>query len=283
MTAVVRSSGSMRGVDGGARHTCSWTPAGSPCGLVVIAHGLAEHGARYDWFATRLASHGFVVHALDHRGHGRSEGRRADIVAFDGLVDDVGTLLDAAAASWPSLPRFLLGHSMGGAIAFDWALRHPGRLSGLLLSAPLLALDPGLPRWRVALLRLLARVAPGVGAVTLPSDTLSRDPAVVRAYDEDPLVFRGAIPARTVAELFARVGGFLERAPAMRTPVLILHGTGDRLVPAAQVRPVVAAIGAPDLTLKLYEGFYHEILNEPEREQVCDDILRWLQGHVAAA
>ncbi len=283
MTGVVRSSGSMRGVDGGLRHTCSWTPEGGPRGLVFIAHGLAEHAARYDWFATRLASQGFVVHALDHRGHGRSPGRRADIVAFDGVVDDLGALLDGVSAASPSLPRFLFGHSMGGAIAFEWALRHPGRLAGLLLSAPLLALDSQLPRWRVALLRWLARVAPGVGAVTLPSDTLSRDPAVVRAYDADPLVYRGAIPARTVAELFAHVAGFLGRAPAMRTPVFVLHGTGDRLVPANQVRPVVAAIGSPDRTLKLYEGFYHEILNEPEREQVCDDILRWLGEHSASA
>jgi alpha-beta hydrolase superfamily lysophospholipase len=277
MSAVVRASGSMRGSGGGALHTCSWTPSGSPVGVVVVAHGLAEHSARYDWFATRLALQGYVVHALDHRGHGRSEGRRADIGAFDDIVRDVGALFDRAAESSPSLPHFLLGHSMGGAIAFDWALRHPGRLAGLLLSAPLLALDPATPGWRIALIRLLARVAPGLGAVTLPSDTLSRDPAVVRAYDADPLVFRGAIPARTVAELFTHVGGFAQRAPQLRAPVIVLHGTGDRLV-----QPVVAALGSTDRTSKLYEGLYHEILNEPEREQVCDDILRWLRGHSTA-
>ena len=279
MSAVEESSGSLTGAGGVALHTCCWRPHADPVGLVVIAHGLAEHSARYRWFATRLATEGYLVHALDHRGHGRSPGRRADIGAFDDVVRDLGTLFDRAAQSLPARPHFLLGHSMGGAIAFEWALRNPGRLSGLLLSAPLLALDPATPAARIALVKLLARLAPGLGAVTLPSDTISRDPAVVRAYDEDPLVYRSAIPARTLAQLFAHVGSFAARAALLQTPVLVMHGTGDRLVPFEHVRPIVAAIGSADRTLKLYEGLYHEILNEPEREQVCDDILRWLRGH----
>jgi alpha-beta hydrolase superfamily lysophospholipase len=280
VTDVGYSTGTMPGASGGARHTCCWTAAAAPVGVVVLAHGLAEHSGRYHWLATRLARRGYIVHALDHRGHGRSDGRRADIVSFDDVVSDVGTLFKRATDAQPALPRFVLGHSMGGAIAFDFAARSSAHLHGLLLSAPLLGMDAATPAWRIALVRMLARLAPGVGAITLPSDTISRDPAVVSAYDNDPLVSRGAIPARTIAELFEHVGAFGALAPRLQTPVLVMHGTADRLVPFANVRSVVQALGSRDRTLKLYEGLYHEILNEPEREQVCSDIEGWLADHL---
>jgi alpha-beta hydrolase superfamily lysophospholipase len=281
VTDVGYGTGTLPGAGGGARHTCCWTPAAAPVGVLVVAHGLAEHSGRYHWFATCMARRGYIVHAIDHRGHGRSDGRRADIGSFDDAVTDLGTLFNRAADAQPALPCFVLGHSMGGAIAFALAARTPPRLAGLLLSAPLLGMDPATPAWRIAVVKALARVAPGLGALTLPSDTISRDPAVVSAYDNDPLVTRGAIPARTLAELFGHVAGFTALAPRIQVPVLVMHGTGDRLVPFAYVRPVVESIGSKDRTLKLYEGLYHEILNEPEREQVCSDIVAWLDAHIA--
>ncbi|MFO1426192.1 MAG: alpha/beta hydrolase [Steroidobacteraceae bacterium] len=216
------------------------------------------------------------------RGHGRSDGRRADIVSFAAVVADLGALLQRAKLAHPGLPCFLFGHSMGGALAFDCALRNPEHISGLLLSAPLLAMDPAAPAWRVALVRLLARVAPGLGAITLPADTISRDPEMVRAYEEDPLVYRGAIPARTIAELFANVATLAARAPQLRMPLLYLHGSGDRLVPLAHSRTVVERAGSGDRTLRIYEGLYHEILNEPEREQVARDISDWVAARLPA-
>ena len=282
MNDVDFSTGTLPGASGGTRHTCCWSPQGAPRSLLVLTHGLAEHSGRYHWFASQLARNGCVVHAIDHCGHGRSDGRRADIVSFAGVVTDLGALLQRATLAHPGLPCFLFGHSMGGALAFDCALRNPERINGLVLSAPLLAMDPAAPAWRVALVRLLARVAPGLGAITLPADTISRDPEMVRAYEEDPLVYRGAIPARTIAELFANVATLAARAPQLRMPLLYLHGSGDRLVPLAHSRTVVERAGSTDRTQRIYEGLYHEILNEPEREQVARDISDWVAAHLPA-
>jgi acylglycerol lipase len=171
----------------------------------------------------------------------------------------------------------LIGHSMGGAIAFAYALRHQDALRGLVLSAPLLGTDPAVPKVQEVAARVLSRLAPGLGALKLPADTISRDPAVVRAYRTDPLVYTGAIPARTLVELVDAVATFPAAAPRLRIPVLILHGTGDSLVPLAHTTAVVERIGSSDRTVRHYDGLYHEVFNEPERERVFADLLRWLE------
>lgn len=256
----------------------AWLPAESPARVVVIAHGLAEHSGRYAGFAQRLASRGFAVHALDHRGHGRSPGRRANIECFDTVVEDLATLVSGATQQHPGVPVTLLGHSMGGAIALACALHHPDLLHDLVLSAPALAPDPAVPGLQVRLVRFLSRWLPDVGALKLPAEAISRDPEVVRAYEADPLVYRGAVPARTLAELFDAMGVFPATAGALRLPVLVLHGTGDTLVALEHCRPVYEAFGSPDSTVKAYDGLFHEVLNEPERERVIADLLAWLDA-----
>jgi alpha-beta hydrolase superfamily lysophospholipase len=257
----------------------SWLPADRPGRVVVLAHGLAEHSGRYADFAQRLAGRGVAVHALDHRGHGRSPGRRANIECFDTVVEDLAVLVTVAAQQHPGIPVTLLGHSMGGAIALACALRHPGPLHDLVLSAPALAADPAVSRLQVRLVRFLSRWLPDVGALKLPADAISRDPAVVRKYQEDPLVHRGAVPARTLAELFDAMAMFPTTAGALRLPVLVLHGTGDTLVELAHCNAVYERIGSPDKTVNVYDGLYHEVLNEPERERVIADLLAWLDAH----
>ncbi|MGA1080804.1 MAG: serine aminopeptidase domain-containing protein, partial [Steroidobacteraceae bacterium] len=151
-------------------------------------------------------------------------------------------------------------------------------LAGLVLSAP--ALDPGeaAPAWRVQLGRLLAKVAPGVGMLTLPAEALSRDPAVVQAYERDPLVYRGSIPVRTLMEMLVAMQQVVEAAPALQVPVLIQHGTADRLVSLPAVEGIYQRLGEPARrTLITYPGLYHEIYNEPERVQVVADLLAWLK------
>jgi len=256
----------------------SWAPAAGSRAIVLIAHGAAEHSGRYAWVAERLVAHGYAVYAIDHRGHGRSQGPRAYIDRLDHAVADLHALSDFARNRHPGVPELLLGHSMGGLIALAYACRHQDELTGLVLSAPLAVLEAK-PVTRVAS-RVLSRIAPRLRVYKIDSTTVSRDPEVVRAYDEDPLNFRGALPARTVGELAATVGDLPERIRSLRLPILTLYGTGDRLVDTRSSAFVESGCSSDDCTVQRYDGLYHEIPNEPEREQVLDDVADWIEQRV---
>ncbi len=257
----------------------AWLPESDARAVLVISHGLAEHGGRYAALAERLVAHGYAVYALDHRGHGRSTGRRANIERFSHVVSDLGACVGRAQRQHPGVSTFLVGHSMGGAIALALALRNPGGLKGLVLSAPALAAGEAVPPFKALVVRLLSRFAPSTGALTLPAAAISRDPAVVRAYESDPLVFRRAIPARTLMELLDAMAAFPESVPKLKLPVLVQHGTADRLVPLAATRPLYDRLGSrQQRTIRLYDGLFHEAYNEPEREKVIADLEAWIDG-----
>jgi acylglycerol lipase len=257
----------------------AWLPERGPRAVIVISHGLAEHGGRYADLAARLVETGYAVYAIDHRGHGRSSGRRANIERFDYLVADLGVFIGRAQREHPDTPVILLGHSMGGAVALACALRYHKVLRGLVLSAPALAAGEALPAFKVWMVKLLSAIAPNTGALTLPAAAVSRDPAIVRAYESDPLVFRGSIPARTLAELLLAMQRLQQTAHELRVPVLVQHGTADSLVPLAAVYPVYQHLGvAKSRALQIYEGLYHEVYNEPERDRVIGDLAAWLAG-----
>jgi len=259
----------------------AWLPEREVRRVVFVSHGLAEHGGRYEDLAAHLVAGGNAVYALDHRGHGRSGGPRANIGRFAHVVSDLGTSLGRAQREHPGAPLVLLGHSMGGAIALACALRHPDSVRCLVLSAPALAAGEAVPPFKAWLVRLLSRVAPNTGALTLPAAAVSRDPAVVQAYESDPLVYRGAVPARTLVELLGAMQGFPEVVPRLKMPVLVQHGTGDQLVPLAATRPLYEQLGSrAQRTLRVYEGLFHEIYNEPERGQVIADLDEWLAAQL---
>jgi alpha-beta hydrolase superfamily lysophospholipase len=222
------------------------------------------------------------VFALDHRGHGHSDGPRALIDRLDNTVADLDSLIVLAAGEHPATEVFLLGHSMGGAIALRYAIRHQDRLSGLILSGPVAALDAAPAPVRLAA-KALSAVAPKLPVFGVDSKLVSRDPAVVAAYDSDPLVHHGKLPVRTVAELAAAVESWPSTVGAITVPTLLMYGTEDGLCPPRGSVMLSERIGAKDLTVKAYDGLYHEILNEPEQEQVLDDILLWLAAHEAPA
>lgn len=269
------TTGTFSGEAGGEIFWQRWEAEGAAKGVVVIAHGVSEHSGRYTHVAERLNAAGYDVYALDHRGHGRSEGGRANIGRMASTVADVGTLIAIARERSPGLKLFLVGHSMGGAIALEFALEREGEIDGLVLSAPAAALEAA-SRFELLAGRALSVIAPGLGVFAVDPETVSRDPEVVSDYAADPLNHHGKLPARTVAELAGAIETFSERAPGLSLPLLVMVGTGDRLVPPEASYMVERRAGSADKKLIAYEGLYHEILNEPERERVLDDLVAWL-------
>jgi alpha-beta hydrolase superfamily lysophospholipase len=262
----------------------AWLPSGPCRAVVVIAHGAGEHSGRYLHVADRLVREGYAVYAVDHRGHGRSAGPRALIDRVDNAVEDLNTLVlraagEQGAQARSGVPVFLLGHSMGGMLSLCYALRHQDRLQALALSGPLAALEAASPVVRIAA-KVLSALAPRLPVFGVDPALVSRDPAVVQAYIADPLVHHGKLPARTIAELAAAVESFPSRVPEITLPTLIMYGTADRICPTEGSVMLSQRIGAPDVSVKSYSGLYHEILNEPEQEQVMDDLCAWLDAHV---
>ncbi|HYD04090.1 MAG TPA: alpha/beta hydrolase [Reyranella sp.] len=279
MTATPSREWVLTGRGGVALAARAWLPAGAARDVIVIAHGYAEHSGRYANVVDRLVPLGYAVYALDHRGHGRSGGHRGMIGRMAWVVEDLHGLVAQARNENGGRRVKLLGHSMGGAVATGYAQRYPEDLSGLILSGPAIG---GMPSgFQRALLRALSAVAPKLGTVELPAEAICRDPAVVTAYRHDPLVTIGKVPARTVGEMASAANAYLAQAPAMTVPVLIQHGSQDLLIPPEGNRAIYAAIGSEDKTIETYEGLYHEIYNEPERESVLDDLVAWLEAHPA--
>jgi alpha-beta hydrolase superfamily lysophospholipase len=255
----------------------SWLPERASRSVLLV-HGWAEHSGRYDHVGSWLAARGCAVHAYDHRGHGRSAGPRGHARRFADLLDDLGMALDRARAESPALPSFLFGHSMGGLVVAAFAAARDPEIAGAATSGAALELGEVPPPARLALLRLLAGIAPRLRIDRpIAGDALSRDPEVGRAYAEDPLVLR-----RMTLGFGAAFLGAARRAPpaadAVRVPMLLLHGGDDALCPASGSRRFHAGLSAPGSDLRVYPGLRHEILNEPEWETVLQDLLRWMRA-----
>lgn len=279
----IHATGLMSGAGGLSLFWQSWRPDGDrpPAAVVVIAHGLGEHSSRYEYVAERLTAAGHVVWALDHRGHGRSQGAREVVDRIDHAVADLDALVLRAATADPGRPVVLIGHSFGGLLAGSYALAHQSRLSGLVLSGPLAQIDAPPPARAAA--RLLSMTLPRLPLVKLDSALVSRDPAVVAGYRGDPLVHHGMIPARTADEMLRAVIALRSRVGEIAVPALIAYGTADGLCPPSGAVLLAERIGSDDVTVRAYEGLFHEIFNEPERDAVLDEVIAWLATRTADA
>jgi alpha-beta hydrolase superfamily lysophospholipase len=224
--------------------------------------------------STSLGGLGLLVVIPDHRGHGRSDGPRAGLKRFADYIDDLHAV--ANQVRLPERPTFLLGHSMGGTIALEYALQHQESLAGLVLSAAAVVPGADQPALLLTIAKLLSRVAPSLPTAKLGSAGISRDPEVVAAYDADPMVFHGKVPAGLGGGLLRVMDTFPARLSQLHIPVLLLHGAEDVMTSPTGTELVHQRVGSTDKQLTIYDGLHHEIFNEPEQDSVLDDVARWL-------
>jgi acylglycerol lipase len=254
----------------------AWLPEKDPKAILLVSHGLAEYGGRYRCLAERFVPLGFGVFALDHQGHGRSQGKPGYVTRFEEYPADLETFCDIVRRKYPDIKIFLLGHSLGGTIAAVHAIRHQDDLGGLVLSGSILKPGESVSWPAILAARLLGRLAPRAGMNIIDADFLSHDKGVVAAYRDDPLVHHGKITYHLGTEILGAMQGILQNMSHIKLPVLIMYGGSDRLCNPAGSEMLFRGISSNDRTIKQYEGLYHEIFNEPERDKVLADLEKWL-------
>ncbi len=277
VTSVSATEGFFSAGDGTPLFYRQWEAA-QPRAVCLLVHGLAEHSGRYGHVADRLTGRGFSVWALDHRGHGRSEGRRGDCRSLNEFVEDLDRLKQRVREQTPSLPLLLIGHSLGGLIALAYAAQHPKEIRAVAVSSPALKLAHETPAWKVALVTATAQVAPltpfqnGVNPAVL-----CRDPHVVEAYRKDPLI-HDVLTARCALALQEALRHSLDWAGRIHIPCLILQSGTDEVCDPETAREFARRANGAPLSLYRYDGMYHELFNEPERGRVIEDLCQWLDS-----
>jgi acylglycerol lipase len=273
--------GNLTGVRNSRIYYQSWLPDAQPQAVLLLVHGLGEHCGRYGNVVNYFVPLGYAVYALDHYGHGKSEGQREYVERFSDYTQTLKTFFDKVQGWQPGQLIFLMGHSLGGLISAVYLLEHQAELAGAVLSAPAVKVPDTLSPALVFAGRVLSRLLPRMGVLALDASAVSRDPAVVRAYVNDPLVFTGKTTARLGAETLDAIQRVQAEASSLTLPLLILQGSADRLVDPAGAEQLYRAAGSADKTLKVYPGLYHEVYNEPEHEDVLHDVELWLEAHLA--
>lgn len=245
----------------------------NPKAIVIIVHGLCEHSGRYDYVADKFNAFGYSVYRFDNRGHGRSGGERGYVDDFNELIDDAEKIVDLAAQENPKRPLFMLGHSLGGFIAAAYGVKYPGRLSGQVISGGATIVQPMLAGLEGLDFRDSAR-NPIPNSL---SDQISRDPKIVEAYKNDPLNLKEFTTWLMSEALLRGARWLMNNYGTYAYPCLILHGGGDQIVTPDASKTFYEHIGSKDKELKIYDGLYHEILNEPEKDTVLEDIHQWIE------
>lgn len=273
-------TGSVLGARGAELFWQCWRLPG-PRGVLVLVHGLGEHGGRYQNVVDALEGVPVSVWAIDLRGFGRSTGQRGHVDSFWDYMEDLDCFLEHVLAEEGEIPVFLLGHSYGALIALHYALCRPGRLAGLVLSSPCLGLALRVPAWKHRTGMILARLLP---RFSLPNGIdpglLSHDADVVERYRHDPLV-TDRVTARLYAEMLAAMDRVARRAVQLRVPCLVLLAGDDALVSVSVARNVFVRLGTEDKEVYLYPGYYHELFNEVGKEEPLARLRGWLERHLA--
>ena len=258
----------------------SWRPAGKPRATVVIIPGFNAHSGYYQWVAEQFVAHNLAVYAVDLRGRGESDGDRFYVQAFDDYVRDVEAVMSVVHSREASSPVYLLGHSAGGVVACLYTLDHQAELAGLICES--FAHELPAPGFALAVFKGLSHIAPHAHILHLPNERFSRDTKAVQAMNDDPLIAHETQPTQTMAAMVRADERLKQQFPSIKLPVLILHGTADKNTRPSGSQHFYDRAGSTDKTLKLYEGGFHDLLNDIEKESVMTDITSWLDRHIPA-
>lgn len=258
----------------------SWQSKNTPKkAILVILHGLKDHSGRYTELAEMAARNGFSVHAFDVRGHGKSGGKRAYVNNFSDLVEDLDTFVQNLRRQNPNIRTFAFGHSMGGTTITLATVNDVIPFDGIILSAPALVPGEGISPLLIKITGILGKLLPGLPLMKLPNEQFSRDPEIVKAMYADRLILNKNGPVRTAAQLLGAMAQIQTKADKFNAPVLILHGTADKLANPEGSKKLDARAKSTDKTLILYPGLVHDLVHEPEKSQVLQDIMDWLGKH----
>ena len=259
----------------------SWHPDGKARGVVVIVPGFNAHSGYYAWVAEQLTAEALAVYAVDLRGRGKSDGERFYVEKFQDYVDDVSALVNRAKSREAGLPVYLLGHSAGGVVSCLYTLENQSQLAGLICES--FAFQVPAPDFALAVFKGLSHIAPHAHVLHLKNEDFSRDPNIVRAMNDDPLIANETQPTETLAEMVRADERLEKEFPRIKLPVLILHGTSDKATKPSGSQLFYDTAGSADKTLKFYEGGFHDLLNDVEKRTVMADIQGWIEARLPAA
>jgi alpha-beta hydrolase superfamily lysophospholipase len=281
MSNFANSGERVEGTSGLSIFFRSLRPKEQPRAVVIIVPGFNAHSGYYGWVAEQLVATGLAVYAVDLRGRGNSDGERFYVENFEDYVSDVEAVVKVARSRESNLPFFLLGHSAGGVVSCLYALDHQSELAGLICES--FAHELPAPDFALAVFKGLGYLAPHAHILHLPNERFSRDPKVVEAMNEDPLIAHETQPARTMAAMVRADERLKREFPLITLPVLILHGTVDKNTKPSGSQHFYDVVGSVDKTLKLYEGGFHDLLNDLDKRVVMQDIEDWIGARLPVA
>lgn len=266
--------------DGLQMYSKGWAPQGKPKAVICLVHGVGEHIGRYAHVAEAMNRQGYAFLGFDLRGHGKSAGPRGHTPSFEAFMKDIDCFLEEAAQRYPEKPRFLYGHSLGGILVLSYALRRKPKLAGVISTAAGLRTALEEQKVKVLMARVLGALMPNMAIASgLDTSTLSRDPAVEQAYVTDPLV-HDKMTLGFGKTMLSAIPWAFEHASEFPLPLLIMHGAKDMLGYPRGSQEFASLAPKEKCTLKMWEGFYHEIHNEPEKEQVFKVMADWMDGQL---
>ncbi len=261
-------------------YTQNWLPDNPAKAVLLIIHGLNEHCGRYDHFSNFFVNEGFAVYSMDLIGHGKSDGTRSYVKDFNNYLDDVILYLEKIKQLQPGSPIFLIGHSMGGLISALLLVDHPDQFAGAVLSGSVVQVPDDVSSLFITLGKFVSFILPKLGLLKIDLSGLSRNPDVVQAYKDDPLVNSGKFTARVSAEMTKSFDRMAGEGSRIKDPVLILHGGSDRIVNPACSYFLYALVSSEIKKIIIYNDFYHEIYNDPGHEQVYQDVSSWINNQL---